>query len=193
MARRGRRRPADAAGVRLVLHPARRRRQRDDAQRDQPRHEGAHRPPRPARRCGSTTSTPTPDRGRGDRPLGDAGDPLPPHGHRGHRARRAAIARRRQGRAVLQVGQPRRAGVRATRTASTSPARSQPAQVGFGAGGPHFCLGANLARREITVMFDEIRRRLPDLRDHRRARLPPEPFINGIKRLPCDGEVRRWR
>ena len=50
----------------------------------------------------------------------------------------------------------------------------QPQQVGFGAGGPHFCLGANLARREITVMFDELRRRLPDLRDHRRARLPAE-------------------
>ncbi|MFN5601345.1 MAG: cytochrome P450, partial [Acidimicrobiaceae bacterium] len=33
-----------------------------------------------------------------------------------------------------------------------------PAQVGFGAGGPHFCLGANLARREVAVMFDEIRR-----------------------------------
>ena len=41
--------------------------------------------------------------------------------------------------------------------------------VGFGAGGPHFCLGANLARREITVMFDEICHRLPRC-DHRRAR-----------------------
>ena len=35
--------------------------------------------------------------------------------------------------------------------------------VGFGAGGPHFCLGANLARREITVMFEELFRRLPDI------------------------------
>ena len=48
-----------------------------------------------------------------------------------------------------------------------------PQQVGFGAGGPHFCLGANLARREITVMFDEIRRRLPEPADHRRTGLPP--------------------
>ena len=36
-------------------------------------------------------------------------------------------------------------------------------QVGYGSGGPHFCLGANLARREIQVMFDEILRELPDL------------------------------
>ena len=50
----------------------------------------------------------------------------------------------------------------------------QPAQVGFGAGGPHFCLGANLARREIAVMFDEIRRRVPTLRIDRRAGLPAE-------------------
>ena len=35
--------------------------------------------------------------------------------------------------------------------------------VGFGAGGPHFCLGANLARREIGVMFDELFRWLPDI------------------------------
>ena len=46
--------------------------------------------------------------------------------------------------------------------------------VGFGAGGPHFCLGANLARREIGVMFEELFRKLPDIRDHRRARPPAE-------------------
>ena len=38
-----------------------------------------------------------------------------------------------------------------------------PQHLGFGGGGPHFCLGANLARREIVVMFDEIRRRVPNL------------------------------
>ena len=42
--------------------------------------------------------------------------------------------------------------------------------VGFGAGGPHFCLGANLARREIRVMFEELFRRLPDIEITRRAR-----------------------
>jgi cytochrome P450 len=61
----------------------------------------------------------------------------------------------------------------------------QPVQVGFGAGGPHFCLGANLARREITVAFDEIRRRLPDLRVSAEPDYLQSNFINGIKRLPC--------
>ena len=60
-----------------------------------------------------------------------------------------------------------------------------PTQVGFGAGGPHFCLGANLARREITVAFDEIRRRLPNLRVTGEPDYLQSNFINGIKRLPC--------
>jgi cytochrome P450 len=60
-----------------------------------------------------------------------------------------------------------------------------PAQVGFGAGGPHFCLGANLARREIAVAFDEIRRRLPDLHVTGEPDYLQSNFINGIKRLPC--------
>ena len=61
----------------------------------------------------------------------------------------------------------------------------QPAQIGFGAGGPHFCLGANLARREMTVMFDEIRRRLPSLRITGEPDYLQSAFINGIKRMPC--------
>ncbi len=61
----------------------------------------------------------------------------------------------------------------------------QPSQIGFGAGGPHFCLGANLARREMTVMFDEIRRRLPSLRITGEPDYLQSNFINGIKRLEC--------
>ena len=58
--------------------------------------------------------------------------------------------------------------------------------IGFGGPGPHFCLGANLARREITVMFEELLRRLPDIRsvgDPSRLR---SGFINGIKHLPAE-------
>ncbi|MBI5089101.1 MAG: cytochrome P450 [Actinobacteria bacterium] len=61
----------------------------------------------------------------------------------------------------------------------------QPQQAGFGAGGPHFCLGANLARREIAVAFDEIRRRLPNLQITGEPAYLESNFINGIKRLPC--------
>ena len=61
----------------------------------------------------------------------------------------------------------------------------QPAQTGFGAGGPHFCLGANLARREISVMFDEIRQRMPNMRITGEPAYLQSAFINGIKRMPC--------
>jgi cytochrome P450 len=65
-----------------------------------------------------------------------------------------------------------------TRTSATP-------QVGFGAGGPHFCLGANLARREVSVMFDEIRRRMPNMRTTGEPAMLQSAFINGIKRMPC--------
>jgi methyl-branched lipid omega-hydroxylase len=58
-------------------------------------------------------------------------------------------------------------------------------QIGFGAGGPHFCLGASLARREIAVMFDEIRRRLPDLVVTGEPAMLSSQFVNGVKRMPC--------
>ncbi len=56
---------------------------------------------------------------------------------------------------------------------------------GFGAGGPHFCLGANLARREIRVMFEELLRRLPDIEITGEPDMLQSGFINGIKRMPC--------
>jgi len=56
--------------------------------------------------------------------------------------------------------------------------------VGFGGGGAHFCLGANLARREIRVAFDELRREIPDIvATEEPARLLSQ-FIHGIKTLP---------
>ncbi len=57
--------------------------------------------------------------------------------------------------------------------------------IGYGGGGPHFCLGANLARREIQVMFDEIFRQLPDLHITGEPDRLQSAFINGIKRMPC--------
>lgn len=56
--------------------------------------------------------------------------------------------------------------------------------VSFGGGGPHFCLGSNLARREIYVMFDTILDRMHDIKlDGDISRLRSN-FINGLKHIP---------
>lgn len=56
--------------------------------------------------------------------------------------------------------------------------------VAFGAGGPHFCLGASLARLESRVMFEELLARMPDLAPDGDVRRLGSNFINGIKALP---------
>jgi cytochrome P450 len=56
--------------------------------------------------------------------------------------------------------------------------------IGYGGGGAHFCLGANLARREIRVMFDELRRQIPDVVAVEEPAILHSAFIHGIKRLP---------
>jgi cytochrome P450 len=62
--------------------------------------------------------------------------------------------------------------------------RSPNPHVGFGAAGPHYCLGAHLARRELSVMLRELLTRVPDITAGQPDRLLSS-FINGIKRLPC--------
>jgi cytochrome P450 len=62
--------------------------------------------------------------------------------------------------------------------------RSPNPHVGFGAAGPHFCLGAHLARRELTVMLRQLLTRVPDITAGEPDRLLSS-FVNGIKRLPC--------
>jgi methyl-branched lipid omega-hydroxylase len=71
--------------------------------------------------------------------------------------------------------------------------RSPNPHVGFGGPGPHFCLGAHLARREVAVMFRRLFERLPDIT----ASGPPVllnpitlPLVTGIKRLPVEFTAR---
>jgi methyl-branched lipid omega-hydroxylase len=64
--------------------------------------------------------------------------------------------------------------------------RSPNPHVGFGAAGPHFCLGAHLARREMTVMLRELMTRAPKIRATGNPDRLLSSFINGIKHLPCD-------
>jgi cholest-4-en-3-one 26-monooxygenase len=56
--------------------------------------------------------------------------------------------------------------------------------IAFGGGGPHFCLGANLARMEIRVMFEHLLDRLPDIRQDGDVQRLQSQFINGVKHLP---------
>ena len=51
--------------------------------------------------------------------------------------------------------------------------------------GPHFCLGAHLARREIAVTFRELFGQLPDLEVAGEPDRLRSSFVNGIKRLPA--------
>ncbi len=59
--------------------------------------------------------------------------------------------------------------------------------LGFGGPGPHFCLGAHLARREVAVAFRQLLTRLPDIEVVGEP-VPLEargiPLVGGIKRLP---------
>ena len=57
--------------------------------------------------------------------------------------------------------------------------------VGFGGPGPHFCMGAHLARREILVMFRELFARLPDIEASGPPDLLASSFIHGVKHLPA--------
>jgi cytochrome P450 len=56
--------------------------------------------------------------------------------------------------------------------------------AGFGGGGPHYCLGASLARTQLRSIIGELLRRLPDIEAGEPEVLVGN-FINGIKRMPC--------
>jgi cytochrome P450 len=58
--------------------------------------------------------------------------------------------------------------------------------VGFGSAGPHFCLGAHLARREISAILRELLTRVPDIRAAGEPDYLLSSFINGIKHLRCE-------
>tara|TARA_B110000438_G_scaffold132144_1_gene128214 strand:- start:804 stop:2096 length:1293 start_codon:yes stop_codon:yes gene_type:complete len=56
--------------------------------------------------------------------------------------------------------------------------------LAFGAGGAHFCLGANLARLELKLIFEGLAARLPDISVTGPADRLRMSFVNGIKHLP---------
>jgi cholest-4-en-3-one 26-monooxygenase len=56
--------------------------------------------------------------------------------------------------------------------------------VSFGGGGPHFCLGSNLARLQLRTIFTELLPRIPDMELAGPVQRLQSNFINGIKHLP---------
>jgi cytochrome P450 len=61
--------------------------------------------------------------------------------------------------------------------------------AGFGGGGPHYCLGASLARTQLRSIFAEMARVMPDI-EAGEPELLRSSFIHGIKRMPCTFTAR---
>jgi cholest-4-en-3-one 26-monooxygenase len=56
--------------------------------------------------------------------------------------------------------------------------------IGFGGGGPHFCLGRHLAALELRVLLRALVERMPDLAPDGEVSRLRSNFVNGIKHLP---------
>ena len=61
--------------------------------------------------------------------------------------------------------------------------------VTFGPGGPHFCLGAHLARLETRILFEELLPRIRSIEPASPAERMRSNFVNGIKHLPVRVEL----
>jgi cytochrome P450 len=62
--------------------------------------------------------------------------------------------------------------------------------VGFGGGGPHYCLGASLARTQLKSIFTELLTQIPDIEAGEPVYFDGA-FINGVKSMPCSFTPRR--
>jgi cytochrome P450 len=67
--------------------------------------------------------------------------------------------------------------------------RSPNPHVAFGGGGPHFCLGANLARTQLRALFSRLAERVSSIEAGEPDYLVSN-FINGVKRMPVKVTAR---
>lgn len=63
--------------------------------------------------------------------------------------------------------------------------------ITFGGGGPHYCIGANLTRLEVRIMFDALADELPHMHLLSRPRRLRSSWLNGIKELPVSYQATR--
>ncbi|MYH71758.1 MAG: cytochrome P450 [Acidimicrobiia bacterium] len=56
--------------------------------------------------------------------------------------------------------------------------------MAFGAGGPHYCLGAHLARMELRLMIGELARRFPAMSLDGEPEFLCSNFVAGLESLP---------
>ncbi len=61
--------------------------------------------------------------------------------------------------------------------------------LGFGGGGPHYCLGASLARAQLRSIFGELLRVIPDIQAGE-PELLRSAFVHGVKRMDCEFRAR---
>jgi cholest-4-en-3-one 26-monooxygenase len=71
-------------------------------------------------------------------------------------------------------------------------ARTPNEHLAFGVG-QHWCLGANLARIELRIMFEELLRRMPDVELDGEPKRLRSNFLNGIKSMPVRFPAERAR
>lgn len=64
--------------------------------------------------------------------------------------------------------------------------RSPNPHLGFGAPGAHYCIGANLARMQINLVFGALADITPDIRRLAEATRSVLPWINGIDAMPVE-------
>jgi cytochrome P450 len=62
--------------------------------------------------------------------------------------------------------------------------------LGFGGGGPHYCLGASLARTQLRSIYAEMLRVMPDIEADEPEMFESGAFIHGVKRMQCSFTVR---
>ncbi len=62
--------------------------------------------------------------------------------------------------------------------------RSPNPHVGFGGGGPHFCMGNALAKTQLRAIFDQLLHRVPDLQAGEPVQVLGN-FVDGVKSMPC--------